>query len=469
MTINSSIQVGAVTISTTGLEFTYVTATDLFTLSGTAGVSIKGIDNFSVTFGHNGNPGLVIQNGSLVSLDVTINSSIQIGAVTFSTTGLEFTYVTATDLFTLSGTVGVSIKGMDNFSVTFGHNGNPGLVIQNGSLVSLDVTLNTTIRVGAVVFSTTGLEFTYVTATNLFTLSGTAGVSIQGIDNFYVTFGHNGNPGLVIQNGSLVSLDLTINSNILIDAVNFSTTGLEFTYVTANDQFTLSGTVGASVVGLGNLTLTFGNGSTPGLVITNGALVSLNMAVNSNIQVAGLTFVVQNLDFAYTTATNTFTLTGSASVSLGFQTFAVMLGDGQGSQGIVVINGSLASLDATISDTFGVDGFSIGQVSLHMTYVAATQTYDFDGMADLTLTASLPGFFSTFLGVEKHPCIWEKSTCTSTTSRGTTPTATPRCPLRSPVSTWASRSLSTAMSASRAFPARSWMRLPMSAKRSSMP
>jgi hypothetical protein len=307
---------------------------------------------------------------------------------------------TSTNEFTLTGSAGVSITGIGSIEVTFGHNGNPGLVITNGSLVSLDMTLDTNITVDAVTFSTNGLEFTYTTSTNVFTLAGSAGVSITGLGSIEVTFGHNGNPGLVLTNGSLTSLDLTLDTNITVGALTFTTNGLEFTYTASTNEFTIAGSAGVNVANIGSLTVTFGHDGNPGLVITNGALVSLDLTVNSNFTVGGLTFTIQDMDFAYTSSSNTFTMTGSASVSIGFGSFSVMLGNGSGSTGLVVSNGSLVSLDATVSDTFGVSGFSVGSVSLHVVYVAASQRYTFDGAADLTLTASLPGFFQTFLGLE---------------------------------------------------------------------
>ena len=51
-----------------------------YTLTGTAGFSIKGVDGangekdqgLSVTFGHGNDPGLIVENGALKKLDVTV-------------------------------------------------------------------------------------------------------------------------------------------------------------------------------------------------------------------------------------------------------------------------------------------------------------------------------------------------------------------------------------------------------------
>ncbi|QEL17125.1 Calx-beta domain-containing protein [Limnoglobus roseus] len=400
LTLNSQIRVQTLVFRTEGLRFTYTAATDTFTLSGTAGVTILGIGDVAVTFGYGGKPGLVISNGSLDSLDLTLNSKIRVQSLIFRTEGLRFTYTAATDTFTLSGTAGVMILGIGDVSVTFGYGNKPGLLIQNGSLVSLDMTLNTDIRVNAVVFSTKNLNFSYTTATKQFTMAGQAGVGLVGVGGLVVTFGNGGKPGLVITDGSLTSLDMTVGSDFNVGAVKFSGTGLRFQYTAANSTFTLTGSAGVTVAGMNAITVTFGKGSTPGLQVTDGKLVGLDMTVTSDVKVAGFTLAVKDLEFAYTASTNTFTIRGSASLSLGFQSFDIQLGNGAGSQGIIIKDGTLTDLDGKVSSTFSVAGLSFGTVSLHLVYSKASGTFDLDGNADLTLTASLPGFFSKFLSLK---------------------------------------------------------------------
>jgi autotransporter-associated beta strand protein len=385
MTVNSDISVGAIDFQTTGLEFTYTTSSSLFTLAGTAGVSVTGISNLNVTFGHGSNPGLVIQSGALVSLDMTVNSNINVGAVTFQTTGLEFTYTTSSSVFTLAGTAGVTVSGIGNFSVTFGHGSNPGLVIQSGKLVSLDMTVNSDVSVGAVTFQTSGLEFTYTTSSSVFTLAGTAALTVTGIGNFSITFGHGSNPGLVIQNGNLVSLDMTVNSDISVGAVGFHTTGLEFTYTTASSVFTLAGTAGVTVSGIGNFSVTFGHGSNPGLVIQDGELVSLDMTVNSDIDVGAIDFQTTGLEFTYTTSSSLFTLAGTAGVTVtGIGNLFVTFGHGS-NPGLVIQNGKLVSLDMTVNSDIQIGSVDFNCQNLEFTYTVSSSLFTLAGEAGVSV------------------------------------------------------------------------------------
>ena len=205
------------------LNFDYVaTGGGTFSMSGTAGVKVGEIDSLSVTFGSNGTPGLVISDGSLVSLDMTVNATFDVADVAFNATDLNFDYVASGGgTFSMSGTVGVTVGGIDGLSVTFGANGTPGLVISDGSLSSLDMTINATFDVDSVEFNATNLNFDYVAATDTFSMAGTVGVTVGGLDSLSVTFGDaSANPitdpadyyGLIIQNGSLVSLNMFVNA-----------------------------------------------------------------------------------------------------------------------------------------------------------------------------------------------------------------------------------------------------------------
>ena len=60
---------------------------------------------------------------------------------------------------------------------------------------------------------------------------------------------------------------------------------------------------------LGDLSVTFGHGSTPGLIISNGTLTSLDMIVNAQFQVDVLTIYAQNLEFDYTPTSSGYTFT----------------------------------------------------------------------------------------------------------------------------------------------------------------
>jgi hypothetical protein len=385
VTVNAQFHVARVTFKAANLRFTYEATTKTFSMSGTAGIAISGVDNsLSVTFGQGGRPGLVVSDGALVSLDVTVNAKFNVKKVEITATDLRFTYIAANSTFTLTGTAGIAIAGIDDsLSVTFGHSGTPGLVVTNGALVSLDITVNATFNVKKVTITAWDLEFTYVAATGQFTLTGTAGITIAGVDdNLFVTFGHNGSPGLVVTDGALVSLDITINSQFNIKKVTITATDLRFTYVAATSQFTLSGTAGIQIYGVDDkLSVTFGHGNVPGLVITNGSLVSLDVTVNAVFHVQRVTITATNLEFTYTASTSTFTLSGTAGISVGNlgADLSITFGHGQ-DPGLIITDGALEKLDMSVNAGFRVASvLQVNVVDLRFTYTRSTNRFTLSG------------------------------------------------------------------------------------------
>ena len=88
---------------------------------------IGGVDNLTVIFGAGGTAGLVITGGSLSSLDMTINSNFEVAGVTFTASGLNFDYNSSgAGSFSMSGSVGVTVAGIDGLTVTFGSGGIQG-------------------------------------------------------------------------------------------------------------------------------------------------------------------------------------------------------------------------------------------------------------------------------------------------------------------------------------------------------
>ena len=125
-----------------------------------------------------------------------------------------------------------------------------GLIINNGTLTQLDATVNASFRVdGVTIFATQpGLRLhQYQQHLHVHAYRQRRRRSARRHWQVEVTFGANGSPGLVIINGTLTSLDMTISANIGIAGVNLAQANLQFTYTASTDEFTLTGTAVAGV------------------------------------------------------------------------------------------------------------------------------------------------------------------------------------------------------------------------------
>jgi hypothetical protein len=405
MTVTGQISVADVEIATQSLRITY--SADQFTLSGTASVAIDGLGNLSVTFGDDQTPGMVVNNGSLTRLDMTIDADFEVGRVTVTADALRFTYDAAEDSFTITGTAGVIVAGLpgsrgDNaLSATFGYEGLPGLVVTNGVLERLDVTINATFEVKKVSIKADNLRFTYEATQSgyIFRMSGAATVIVNGIEgtgqdkSFTVTFGYYGAPGIVIENGALRSLDITVDATFKVAKVQVVASGLRFTYDASTETFTFSGTVAITIGNFGtNLSVTFGywdanNVQQPGLVITEGVLERLDMTVAAGFRVGALQVNVRNLRFTYTRSSNTFTLGGTVSISpvgLGdLANISATFGDGS-RPGLVITDGNLVELNFRVDTSIRVSALTVsGQLSVN--YTRANDTIIISGTGTIAL------------------------------------------------------------------------------------
>jgi hypothetical protein len=398
--VNAMFKVSSVSVYADNLTFDYTASSGVFAMSGTAEVAVGGMlgaltgDHIKVNFAPVN--GLVVTNGALTSLNMTVNGTFKVGTVSISADSLNFTYTASTSQFDMSGTAKVSMKFVAAIEVTFGTTSAPGLVLTGGTLSSLNMTVFAGFVLPAIPSVTPAIQlsnlpnlanltFTYTASTQRFTMAGTAGLILptapgipawltgQGVQ---VTF--NG-PGLVVTDGDLTTLDMTLNTNLTEAGVGFRTQGLNVTYDAAGGVFTMEGAASFNVSYLGTVGVTFGGGSTKGLVITDGQLTNLDMTVNGTFGVGGLGFSLSNVVMTYNGAANTFTMTGAASLGVPYVGGVSVILGGNGTSGLVLTNGNLTALSMAVGASFSVGGVSFAPGNLSVTYSAAQNTFTMTG------------------------------------------------------------------------------------------
>jgi VCBS repeat-containing protein len=394
VTVDGEFEVKRVKITGEDLHFKYSEDTKQFSMSGTAGVEISGLDaEISVTFGSDDSPGIVITDGALDSLDMAVTGEVKVSKVTIKADALRVTY--ADDKYTMSGTAKVSVAGLGDLSVTFGDGTNPGLVVTNGNLVRLDMSISGEFEVSKVKVTADNLRFIYDAVTNSFSLSGTAGIKIDGISGdkgnggLSVTFGYQGAPGIVVTDGKLQKLDITINASFEVKKVTIKAENVRFTYVAATSSFTLSGSASIKVSGMEGtgqdlgVGVKFGYGDAPGIVIENGQLKKLDVTINASFNVAKVKITAQDLRFTFDASTQTFTMAGSAKVDTTSFGFGVEFGytDLQGVQhpGLVITDGRLEVIDVAVSVGFTVEGLRIDIENVRFGWIRSSNTFSISG------------------------------------------------------------------------------------------
>jgi hypothetical protein len=379
---SASFSVGGLTFDASELQVSYNTATDRLELTGPSTITVPGLGTITVDLGAGATDGLVLTNNAFTSLDMTVTGDLTVGGLTIHSDGLRLAY--QSQHFVMTGAADFSLEG-NTVNVMFGGPGSNGLVIDDGSLTSLDMAVTSSIVVGAITFKTTGLRFTYDAAQSQYTLSGTAGVQLGNATGLQVSFGTVGTQGLVITNGALSSLDTTVTGAFTVGDVKITATNLRFQYTVSasGGTFAMTGTANVDI-GSSSLTVTFGHGASPGLTVAGGLLASLDLTVNASFTVSSAIFTATDLEFKDTIdtrGTSTFTMNGSASVAFSNLRLGVTFGHDI-TPGLQLNGGKLSSLAMTVSSSFTFGGVSFATNGLTMDYTSSS--FQLQGGASLT-------------------------------------------------------------------------------------
>ncbi len=214
-------------------------------------------------------------------------------------------------------------------------------------------------------------------ASSSVSVSGTAGLVVGSGFNFTLTLGTLASPGMVIQNGTLESLTVTADvSNATLAGATFAATGLGLTYVPASgsvsDSFTGFGSAGLTLKNGSALSLTLGTVTAPGLTISQDAVTGLNATGNINMTLAGATFSAQNVAVTYVAATNSVSVSGTASLEFPKgPSLTLTLGSGT-APGLMFSNGALTSLNASASFSMTLAGATFSGENIDISYVPAS-------------------------------------------------------------------------------------------------
>lgn len=104
-----------------------------------------------------------------------------------------------------------------------------------------------------------------------------------------VTLGTVAKPGLVIKDGAVESLEVTVDGSFDIMKLNAKATGLTLVYKKENSEFDIYGALALSTAAQGgvqvlkDVAVTLGNKEKPGIKIVDGRLEELDITINGQI------------------------------------------------------------------------------------------------------------------------------------------------------------------------------------------
>ena len=277
-------------------------------------------------------------------------------------------------------------------------------------LTGLDVTLpgTTSFSEAGLQLTATNLQVSYAPSNNQFDLSGSATLAAAG-NTLSLTLGSPSSPGLVIQGGDLDTLDATVSGSFAIGGATLTAQDLTI-QASGQSDLTVTGTATFGLeVGSTTETVDLSLNSTPagtatqgGLVIdpSTGDLVSLDAAVTSDITIAGMDITTSSLAIDYVDSTSSggsssgdfLAISGDASISVDGSSLSINLPTSTpGSPaGLVIEDGQLSSLDATINSNISVAGITVDVMNLNVDYSSSNDDLEISGAASITVPGQSP-------------------------------------------------------------------------------
>lgn len=381
--LSASFDIAKTTFTPANATFHYDNANSYYELYGTLDVKADN-DDIGLLMGDSVNPGLIIQNGSLLQLNAGINGSFTLKGLEFSPDSLDFIYSKPQDLFEIYGDADIVIS-TDSISLSLGTASNPGLLLKDGELQNINLGITADFKLKGLEFSPKQTTINYTKANNQFIMFGTLDAMFDGnvVD---VDMGDTSNPGLKINtaNGKLQQLNLTTTDTFKLYSLVLEPDSFHFEYDTQNENYVMWGGMNAIVSG-DTINIQMGDASSPGLLLDAGIVKHLNFGITADFKLSGLNISTQGLTGTYQGGSNKeYAIYGAIEAKFESNTISAHLGNSS-TPGLKIHNGQLESVDIGITGDFKIASLSFTPKDLTFEYDKANSYYEMYGSMEFSL------------------------------------------------------------------------------------
>jgi uncharacterized repeat protein (TIGR01451 family) len=423
---------GGATLTLQSLHAKYSSSANEFDMSATASLKIAST-TATVQLGNTAKsgtitPGIKIVDGSLTGFQGTISSDIDFShSFKIENPSLSVDYQQADaatnkpEEITATGSADLVLPDANNatFSVKLGDSdssdSSQGIVYQDGEgLTNFDLSITSTssFTTHGLTFTPESLHVTYQETTDssqqthqTVTVTGKATFSVGPLQSVEIALGDAKTNGLVIKDGTLQTLDASVSAkeidfgsaiklDNLVLGINYDQSGDEYKITGSGDlEITSAGSTSTISVGLGDKT-------DPGIVISDNATThhasvthfDLSASDTEGFTFHGLSFTNLSLDVVYDlddSGNTTFKLSGGADLSFTVgslsQNIGIELGDTKTkTDGLVITNGTLESLDASVTADFNFKALEIKVDNLSVVYDKSNDDFTLDGTVSVS-------------------------------------------------------------------------------------
>jgi len=377
---STDFNVHGVDVTSSGLTLNYNADNETLSLYGTASASFDG-ESMAVGFGDSGSPGLVITDGALTSVSLSITTAFTLRSLSITPDNLGFSWTSGSTSFSIYGDLTATV-GSDDIDASLGDINDPGIVIDNGDITSINMSISAEFSINGLTITPTDLTFEYDEANSQYEIYGDITAGFDG-NTVAGSLGDADTPGFVIQSGALTSLNIGVTADFTLESLTVSPDALTFQWDAASSHFEIFGSASISF-NSNTADIGLGDDSTPGLVIDSGSITSLNMSLTTDFTIDGLTISPDNLTLEYSSADDEYQASGNIDVTLDGNTITGTLGDSE-NPGFIIDGGNLTSFNIDLSGNIDLKGISLTSDGITFEYDAANVHFEMYGSATTTI------------------------------------------------------------------------------------
>ena len=217
-------------------------------------------ETLEANLGDDTEPGFKIKNGKVESIDIGVTADFKMKDLEIKPTDLTFIYKKSAAKYEMYGDIKFKV-GSDEVEANLGDASDPGMIFQSNKIKHINIGVTTTFKISGLKIKATDVGVDW-SKEKYFHLYGDADLSIANED-IDADFGTFHDPGVVIKEGKLHSLEVDINSDLKLGNLEVETKDLDVKY--HNRKFEVTGKM--EVKEVFSLAVTLGSGKQAGLEI----------------------------------------------------------------------------------------------------------------------------------------------------------------------------------------------------------
>jgi hypothetical protein len=320
------------------------------------------------SLGTQNNPGLKIKNGQLLHLNIGLTDTLKLSGVTLKIHDTHFVYDKENKYFEIfGGPVQLLLKN-DSIAVDFGKEDDPGIVITDGVLDSINLGISTGGKLLGFEILSDNVHFKWNKSKNQFEVLGGKIKLKYKEDSILVDFSKTKEPVILIKDGKLVDFKGIITENFIISKLKIHTDSLGLYYDHVLNHFEFYGGEADIHFGEDSLEASFGNDLMPGLVIDKGEIKQVNIMASGHEKLFGLGCNIDSLTVQYNGTMNLFEVFGKkVQLILKGDTINGELGNAA-NPGMKIQNGELQEFTLGITADFKLKNLEIKPQDLVFSY-----------------------------------------------------------------------------------------------------